>query len=122
MHRLGTGYTNYFNEKYNRSGSLFQGKYKAKHITTNEYLLYLTVYVNLNDRVHKDMNKAWMKKLPFSSSNEYISKRTQGICTKEIVLSQFRDTKSFVSYCESTLKIIMENKKNLKEFENICID
>ena len=31
MHRLSTGYTNYFNEKYKRSGSLFQGTYKVVH-------------------------------------------------------------------------------------------
>src|SRR3989344_7139585 len=31
MHRLGTGYTNYFNEKHKCSGSLFQGRYKAIH-------------------------------------------------------------------------------------------
>ena len=32
MHRLGTGYTKYFNQKYENSGALFQGRYKAKHI------------------------------------------------------------------------------------------
>ena len=52
MHRLGTGYTMFFNEKYKRSGSLFQGRYKAVHIETNEYLIHLSAYVNLNDRVH----------------------------------------------------------------------
>ena len=30
--RLGTGYTGHYNEKNNRNGSLFQGKFKAKHI------------------------------------------------------------------------------------------
>ncbi len=29
MHKIGTGYTNYFNEKKDRSGSLFQGSFKA---------------------------------------------------------------------------------------------
>src|SRR3989344_6008505 len=39
MQRLGTGYTMYFNERNKRSGSLFQGKFKSKHINSNEYLL-----------------------------------------------------------------------------------
>src|SRR3989338_2208696 len=47
MHRLGTGYTMYFNEKRGRSGSLFQGRFKANHINSNEYLLYASAYVNL---------------------------------------------------------------------------
>ena len=29
MHRLSTGYTNYFNKKRKRSGALFQGRYSA---------------------------------------------------------------------------------------------
>src|ERR1700686_1992234 len=37
MQRLGTGYTMYFNEKNKRSGSLFQGKFKSKHINSNAY-------------------------------------------------------------------------------------
>src|SRR3989344_7211266 len=41
MHRLGTGYTMYFNEKYKNSGSLFQGRYQAIHVNSNEYLLHL---------------------------------------------------------------------------------
>src|SRR5437868_10728186 len=31
LHRLGTGYTKYFNIKNKRSGSLFQGTFKAIH-------------------------------------------------------------------------------------------
>ncbi|MEA1936934.1 MAG: transposase, partial [Patescibacteria group bacterium] len=53
IHKLSTSYTNYFNKKYDRSGSLFQGKYKAIHIDTNEYLLWLSGYVNGNAEVHK---------------------------------------------------------------------
>ena len=49
MQRLGTGYTMYFNEKDKRSGSLFQGKFKSKHIHSNEYLLRVSAYVNLNN-------------------------------------------------------------------------
>src|SRR3989338_10441959 len=52
MHKLSTGYTMYFNDKNKRAGSLFQGRYKSIHIDSNEYLLHLSVYVNLNDKVH----------------------------------------------------------------------
>jgi putative transposase len=122
MHRLGTGYTNYFNEKNKRSGSLFQGKYRAKHISSNDYLLHLGVYVNLNDRVHKDMNMLWMKDLPFSSFDEYTGKRTYGICEKGIILDQFKDVKDFLRYCDETLPLIQQRKQDLKDFEDTCID
>src|SRR3989344_2403952 len=49
MHRLGTGYTKYFNLVSKRTGSLFQGPFKSIHIEDNEYLLHLSAYVNLNN-------------------------------------------------------------------------
>jgi len=48
MQKLSTGYTMYFNTRYNRSGALFQGKYKARHVTGDRYLKYLFSYIHLN--------------------------------------------------------------------------
>ena len=52
MQKLGTSYTMYFNKKYKRSGSLFQGKFKSIHIDSNEYLLHLSAYINQNNFIH----------------------------------------------------------------------
>ncbi len=52
MKRVGGGYTGYFNEKHERSGSLFQGKYKYVHVETDEYLRYLFAYINFNNTIH----------------------------------------------------------------------
>ena len=56
MRRIGTGFTQHFNFKQKRTGALFQGKFKAKHINSNEYLLHLSAYINLNNEVHKMTN------------------------------------------------------------------
>ncbi|KKP56342.1 MAG: Transposase [Parcubacteria group bacterium GW2011_GWC1_34_10] len=40
MKKLLTAYSMYFNKKYNRSGVLFQGPFKAQHVTRDEYLKY----------------------------------------------------------------------------------
>jgi len=122
MHRLSTGYTNYFNNKNKRSGSLFQGSYKAKHILSNEYLLHMGVYVNLNDRVHEGMNHSWMDKLPFSSFNEYINKEIKGICKKDMILGQFKNPEDFSSYCFEALSLIQKRKKDLKEFDKVYLE
>lgn len=68
MKRVSGGYTSYFNEKNQRSGSLFQGRYKRIHIDTNEYLLYLFSYVNENHHVH-DLSRD--NDIYLSSSNHY---------------------------------------------------
>lgn len=53
LKRLAGGYTGYFNDRHERSGSLFQGTFKRVHVATNEQLRYLAAYVNRNDRVHR---------------------------------------------------------------------
>ena len=48
MHFINGSYTNYINKKRDRSGHLFQGRYKAILIDKDNYLLELSRYVHLN--------------------------------------------------------------------------
>lgn len=48
LRRISTTYSMYFNKRYNRVGTLFQGKYKAALITDDSYLLHLSRYIHLN--------------------------------------------------------------------------
>jgi len=48
MGKLLTGYSMYFNGKHGRSGSLFEGRFRATHVDKNEYLKYLFTYIHLN--------------------------------------------------------------------------
>lgn len=115
MHRLGSGYTTYFNQKNKRSGSLFQGKYKAVHIDSNEYLLHVSAYVNLNNKVHKLGDSVPKSK---SSWSEYLKSRGNAkddFCSKEIVLNQFGSIGEYKSFAEDSLKDIQE-RKEMKKF------
>lgn len=48
MKRLTFAYSRYYNYKYARSGSLFEGKFKAEHVSDSNYLKYLFSYIHLN--------------------------------------------------------------------------
>ena len=48
MQKLLTGYSMYFNKRYHRKGTLFEGNFKAKHLDTDEYLKYQYAYIHLN--------------------------------------------------------------------------
>jgi putative transposase len=48
MKKLSTAYSMYFNVKHKRSGALFEGRFKAKHVDDDNYLKYLLSYVHLN--------------------------------------------------------------------------
>lgn len=53
-----TAYAVYFNRKYNRSGHLTQGRYGAKLVEGDEYLLKLSRYIHLNPVQTTVMKKA----------------------------------------------------------------
>lgn len=57
MQKLQTAYAMYFNNKNERSGSLFQGVFKSQHLNTDEYLRYIYSYIHLNPAKLKD--KDW---------------------------------------------------------------
>ena len=124
MRRLGGGYTWYFNNKYKRNGSLFQGKFKDSHIGTNEYLLYLSAYVNLNNKVHQ--LGGLTAKLVKSSWGEYIDesvdKKGEKLCHTDIVLNQFRSKAEYKKFAYSALNSILKNKEKKKELEKMLLE
>jgi REP element-mobilizing transposase RayT len=111
MHKLGTSYTMYFNKKYNRTGILFQGRFKSIHIDTDEYLLWLSAYINLNPKLHKITNN--LNNYPWSSYLDYAGKRNGTLCNKEIVLNQFKLRNETIRHSMSS--------KRYKDFLNTCL-
>jgi len=121
MQRLGTGYTMYFNARNHRSGSLFQGKFKASHIDSNEYLLHVSAYVNLNDKTHQLGGLA--SKLVRTSWNHYIQNEVVAVqCEKDIVLDQFRSINEYKEFALSSLEDMIQRKKEEKELKLLLID
>jgi len=122
MKRLGGGFTNYFNNKYKRSGSLFQGVFKDVHIDTNEYLLHVSAYVNLNDHVHKLGGETPKLVESMSSWKEYTDKRIEGICEKEIILGQFRNMNEYKEFALASLESILKRKEELKDIGDFLLE
>lgn len=64
---LSTAYSMYFNKKYRRVGSLFQGVFKATDIREENYLLWVSRYIHRNP----DNFQTY----PYSSYSDYLGKR-----------------------------------------------
>ncbi len=64
MRGVMTSYSRYFNKKYQRSGSLFESRYKASRISSDSYLLHISRYIHLNP-------KQW-REHPYSSLIYYV--------------------------------------------------
>lgn len=104
MQKLGTGHTMYFNERYKRNGVLFQGKFKAVHVDTDEQLTHLSRYIHLNpidliesnwgEKGIKDKGKVFkfLKNYRWSSYPDYIGKKNFPSVINEKFLNQYFDT------------------------------
>src|SRR3989344_3360701 len=57
--KLNVGYAKYFNERYERSGTLFQGRTKKVHITSDPHFLYILHYIHLNPLDFSDTTRDW---------------------------------------------------------------
>ncbi len=101
MQKLGTGYTNYFNNKYERVGSLFQGKYKAILINNESHFIHLPYYIHTNplsiiepnwlENDLKNMKKAitFLESYRWSSHLDYIGKKNFPSVTQRDFLLEF---------------------------------
>lgn len=70
MHRVLTGYTQYYNRKYRRSGHLLQGRHKAILCQSDMYLSELVRYIHLNPVRAKMVRK--VENYPFTSHRAYM--------------------------------------------------
>lgn len=59
MRKLNMGYAKYFNEKYDRSGALWQGKHRRVLIERDAHFLHIPFYIHLNPLDYS--NPEWRK-------------------------------------------------------------
>lgn len=113
MHKLSTAYTKYFNNKYNRSGSLFQETYKATQVKTDEYILYLSAYINGNSEIHK-IAKA--KNYKWCSYPDYLGKRKGVLCQKNAILKDFKNIGEYKNLVGTIIKESQQRKSDIKKY------
>ena len=114
MQKIGNGYTKYFNNKYKRSGVLFQGVFKSIHIDSNEYLLYLSAYVNKNNFIH---NYTTGDDWKYSSLSYYLGKRNDNFIdiNTNTVLGQFGDLADYAEFMKKN-GLHMKDKKGMVRY------
>jgi len=120
MQRLGTGYGKYFTTKYDRPGSLFQGRFKAVHIENDDQLKYLLVYINvlnpvqlvtadLKERGIEDSERAWdfAESYNWSTHQEFMEKRNSILIDKGLLGELYPTPETY----EQFVKDVLANKE-----------
>ncbi len=73
MHKIGTGYVKYFNQKYDRKGTIFEGRYKSILINEEPHFYHLPYYIHFNplDLKFKEWRKGTLK--DYKEAIEYLN-------------------------------------------------
>jgi putative transposase len=87
MQHLFQGYTRYFNRRYDRSGHLFESRYKCRLVQRERYLLPLVRYIHQSP-VHAGMT-ASVAAYPWSSHADYVVPRSGSVADPGEVLKRF---------------------------------
>ena len=109
MRSLMTSYSRYFNLKYDRTGPLFEGSYKASRIDRQNYLQHISRYIHLNPR--------YWKHYPHSSLAFYRDKSPDWIKPQSI-LDLFPSRKDYFNF----LADYEEHKNMLAEIKHELAD
>lgn len=93
-----TSYSMYFNKKYDRVGSLFQGVFKAVDIDNENYFLWVSRYIHRNPED--------LRTYKYSSYDDYLGKRqTSWLNTKTILdifsSSDLKKAKNYKNFVEN---------------------
>lgn len=108
MHRINNKYSRNFNKTYNRTGHVFENRYKGILVIDDKYLLSLLRYVHQNPVLAR-MCK-WVSDYPWSSDRLYrLNNKSNGIVNIGFILDIF--TKDRVDAIKSYIDFMDENKK-----------
>lgn len=99
--KINGGYAKYFNNKYKRAGTLFQGKYKSILVKQDAHFIHLPYYIHLNpldlkfskwrNREIKNYKEAinFLESYRWSSFLDYIGKKNFPSVTQKKFLNEF---------------------------------
>ena len=90
-------YTRYFNIKYSRPGSLFQGPFKAVRVESEEQLIHLSRYIHLNPYVSSVIKKSQLPIYPWSSFPDYL-KGNSTLVDPSPILSHFKSNFDYQTF------------------------
>lgn len=111
LRSVATGYVLYFNKRHKRTGTLFQGRYKASQISSQGYWDHISRYIHLNPL---DLGEDY-KTYKYSSYGNYIGSSNAEWLKPGLVMDSF---KSFDDYAHFVKEYIPYRKdlKDIQEF------
>ena len=124
-HRVLMGYAKFINEKYEESGSLFQGPFRSRLITDDTDFRYLAVYVMVKNPFElypgglkhaiKNFDDAYEQAIrsPFNSLADYAGRRESPIIDKDLLGELFETSDSFKEFARECMLYKLDELEDL---------
>jgi putative transposase len=116
MKQLLNAYTFYFNKKYERTGAIFEGRYKATRISSDDLLIHVARYIHLNPVVAKLVNDPGTYK--WSSQKDYLTDKNKSFVNPKTVLSFFKTIRDYQNFVKDQISYA----KELAKIKHLTID
>jgi len=97
-------YAKYINNKYFRTGSLFQERYKRKRVEDEIYLKHLIHYIHTNP-AHHELTTDFIN-YPYSSYQIHL-KKGKTILKRETVIEYFDDVENYIYTHKERVKLML---------------
>ncbi len=131
MKKLNMGYTKYFNERYKRSGALWQGKYKSVLIKDDAHFIWIPYYIHFNpldlkmpewrkgEIQNRKLAGKYLQSYRWSSHNDYLGNKTSfsNITNRRFFLEYFGGESS---YKKSIIEHL--NKFDCSDLEGVTLE
>ena len=111
MRKLCTGYSNYYNIKYDHSGTIWQGPYKKKIVTDEIYKEILINYIHLNPYSLKEPNLNKFTKLDNLTEAITYSKEYEFSSYKDYLGQPRQQSNILTPGCVTSLETELDNQK-----------
>lgn len=98
VQKIFNSYTKAFNKRYGRSGTLFEERFEAKEVDSDEYLIHLVRYIHLNPLKAGLVSNC--QDWEFSNYREWIGMRQSLLFDSDLVSTLFKDITSYTSFVE----------------------
>lgn len=110
IRKLSSSYSHYFNIKHEQRGPVFEGKFKAVRVETQEQLLHLSRYIHLNPVTSFIVEDPL--EYDYSSYKAYLKNEDTDFLDNSVVMTEFSSPKKYG-------KFVLDRKDYQRELEAI---
>ena len=131
MRKIGAGYGLYYNQKYKRSGRIFQGRYRIVYVENDDQLKTVFVYIHTNpvaiivphwkERGIKNYKKVayFIENYRWSSYLDYLGKKNfPSITSREFLINEIGGIKE----CQRFVNDWLAFKKELADYDRLALE